>query len=80
MASGRGNPEGEKGKERQQEGEEGGERGVGLLKFLMKVMANRHEVRVTLSDGRVLTRRWHPSFANRPALVGRRVDFSESEA
>lgn len=41
-------------------------------------MANRHDVTVTLSDGRVLTGRWHPSFANRPALMGRCVDLSKA--
>ena len=51
---------------------------VGLLKFLMKVMANRHEVTVPLSDGRVLTGRWHSSFTDRPALMGRCVDLSKA--
>ena len=49
---------------------------VGLLKVLMRVMANRHEVTVPLSDGRLLTGRWHSSFADRPALMGRCVDLS----
>ena len=51
---------------------------VGLLKFLMNVTANRHEVTVPLSDGRVETGRWHSSIADRPALMGRCVDLSKA--
>ena len=51
---------------------------VGLLKFLMQVMANRSEVNVTLSDGRVLKGRWHSSFHDKPALLGRCVDLSKA--
>ncbi len=42
-------------------------------------MANKSEVTVTLSDGRVLRGRWRSSFNDKPALLGRCVDLSKAD-